>query len=134
MEDLRTGMVLPGIVTNVTRFGAFVDVGVHQDGLVHMSELADRFVKDPSEVVKLRQHVKVTVLEVDMERGRIALSMRSNPGERRGGRRDQRREERRPERRESPSPEGRQQTEGCVQPALQGPAEEAAREVGPLPV
>ncbi len=77
LEDLRPGMQLPGIVTNVTRFGAFVDVGVHQDGLVHVSELADRFVKDPSEVVKVQQKVQVTVLEVDAARKRISLSMRS---------------------------------------------------------
>jgi uncharacterized protein len=81
IEDLRPGMKLPGIVTNITNFGAFVDVGVHQDGLVHVSELADRFVRAPAEVVKLRQKVTVTVLEVDLERGRIALSMRSKPGE-----------------------------------------------------
>jgi uncharacterized protein len=102
IEDLRPGMKLPGIVTNVTRFGAFVDVGVHQDGLVHVSELADRFVKDPAEVVKLRQHVSVTVLEVDLQRGRIALSMRSKPGEKRGARK----EERAPERADRP-PAGR---------------------------
>jgi protein Tex len=78
MEDLRPGMQLPGIVTNVTRFGAFVDVGVHQDGLVHVSELADRFVKDPAEVVKVQQKVTVTVLEVDLARKRISLSMRSS--------------------------------------------------------
>jgi uncharacterized protein len=77
LEDLRPGMQLPGIVTNVTRFGAFVDVGVHQDGLVHVSELADRFVKDPAEVVKVQQKVNVTVLEVDLARKRIRLSMRS---------------------------------------------------------
>jgi uncharacterized protein len=77
LEDLRPGMQLPGIVTNVTRFGAFVDVGVHQDGLVHVSELADRFVKDPAEVVKVQQKVTVTVLEVDLPRKRISLSMRS---------------------------------------------------------
>jgi uncharacterized protein len=77
LEDLRPGMQLPGIVTNVTRFGAFVDVGVHQDGLVHVSELADRFVKDPAEVVKVQQKVHVTVLEVDLARKRISLSMRS---------------------------------------------------------
>jgi uncharacterized protein len=76
-EDLRPGMQLPGIVTNVTRFGAFVDVGVHQDGLVHVSELADRFVKDPAEVVKVQQKVVVTVLEVDLARKRISLTMRS---------------------------------------------------------
>ena len=78
-EDLRPGMKLPGIVTNVTAFGAFVDVGVHQDGLVHVSQLADSFVKDPAEVVKPQQKVMVTVLEIDLPRQRIALSMRSNP-------------------------------------------------------
>ncbi len=79
IEDLEPGMKLPGIVTNVTAFGAFVDIGVHQDGLVHVSQLADRFVKDPAEVVKVQQKVSVTVLEVDIARKRIALSMRSNP-------------------------------------------------------
>jgi protein Tex len=78
LEDLQPGMVLPGIVTNVTAFGAFVDIGVHQDGLVHVSQLADRFVKDPSEVVKVQQRVTVTVLEVDLARKRIALSMRKD--------------------------------------------------------
>ena len=77
IEDVRPGMKLPGIVTNVTRFGAFVDIGVHQDGLVHISELADRFVKDPHEVVKPQQRVTVEVLDVDTERGRISLSMRA---------------------------------------------------------
>jgi uncharacterized protein len=77
MEDLKVGMRLPGIVTNVTKFGAFVDIGVHQDGLVHISQLADRFVKDPAEVVKPQQKVNVTVLEVDLPRKRISLSMRS---------------------------------------------------------
>ncbi len=76
MEDLKAGMELPGIVTNITKFGAFVDVGVKQDGLVHISQLADRFVKDPNEVVKIHQHVKVRVLEVDMARNRIQLSMK----------------------------------------------------------
>jgi uncharacterized protein len=85
LKDLEAGMRLPGIVTNVTRFGAFVDVGVHQDGLVHISQLADRFVKDPAEVVKVQQKVTVTVLEVDQERSRISLSMKSNPGERQPG-------------------------------------------------
>jgi uncharacterized protein len=75
--DLTPGMVLPGIVTNVTAFGAFVDVGVHLDGLVHVSQLADRFVKDPHEVVRVRQHVRVRVLQVDAERNRIGLSMRT---------------------------------------------------------
>jgi uncharacterized protein len=80
MEDLTPGLKLPGIVTNVTAFGAFVDIGVHQDGLVHISELADRFVKDPAEVVQVQQKVRVTVLEVDLARKRISLSMKSNPG------------------------------------------------------
>jgi uncharacterized protein len=75
-EDLRIGMELPGIVTNITKFGAFVDVGVKQDGLVHISQLADRFVKDPNEVVRIHQHVKVRVLEVDVARKRIPLSMK----------------------------------------------------------
>jgi protein Tex len=79
IEDLRPGMKLPGIVTNVTAFGAFVDIGVHQDGLVHVSQLADRFVKTPAEIVKVQQKVTVTVTEVDLARKRIALSMRSNP-------------------------------------------------------
>ena len=78
-EDLRPGMKLPGIVTNVTAFGAFVDIGVHQDGLVHVSQLADTFVQDPSTVVRPQQRVRVTVTEVDLARGRIALSLRSNP-------------------------------------------------------
>jgi len=78
-EDLKPGMKLPGIVTNVTAFGAFVDIGVHQDGLVHVSQLADHFVKDAAEVVKPQQKVQVTVVEVDLPRKRIALSMRSNP-------------------------------------------------------
>ncbi len=79
MEDLKPGMKLPGIVTNVTAFGAFVDIGVHQDGLVHVSQLADRFVKDPAEVVKVAQKVFVTVTEVDIPRKRIALSMKAKP-------------------------------------------------------
>lgn len=74
--DLQVGMLLPGIVTNITNFGAFVDVGVHQDGLVHISQLADRYVKDPNDVVKLHQHVVVRVVDVDMKRQRIALSMK----------------------------------------------------------
>ena len=70
-------MKLPGIVTNVTAFGAFVDIGVHQDGLVHVSQLSDKFVKDPNEVVKVAQKVMVRVTEVDIPRKRIALSMKS---------------------------------------------------------
>jgi uncharacterized protein len=76
VDDLREGMVLPGIVTNITAFGAFVDIGVKQDGLVHVSQLADRFVKDPNEVVRLQQTVRVRVTEVDIARKRIALSMK----------------------------------------------------------
>lgn len=78
MEDLQTGMKLPGIVTNVTAFGAFVDVGVHQDGLVHISNLANRFVKDPTDEVKVHQKVWVTVLDIDLERKRISLSMKDD--------------------------------------------------------
>jgi uncharacterized protein len=77
--DLKSGMKLPGIVTNVTAFGAFVDVGVHQDGLVHKSQMADRFVKEPSDVAKVGMRVTVTVVEVDIERRRISLSMKSDP-------------------------------------------------------
>ena len=76
IEDVKPGMRLPGIVTNVTAFGAFVDIGVHQDGLVHVSQLADRFVKDPAEVVKVHQKVMVTVLDVDLVKKRISLTMK----------------------------------------------------------
>ena len=76
IEDLATGMKLPGVVTNVTDFGAFVDVGVHQDGLVHISQLADGFVRNPRDIVKVQQQVWVTVREVDLERRRISLSMK----------------------------------------------------------
>jgi uncharacterized protein len=76
INDVLPGMKVPGIVTNVTKFGAFVDIGVHQDGLIHISRLADRFVKDPAEIVKVRQQVMVRVLEVDQERKRIALSLK----------------------------------------------------------
>ena len=79
MEDLKPGMKLPGLVTNVTAFGAFVDIGVHQDGLVHISQLADRFIKDPAEVVKVHQKVMVTVTEINLPRKRIALSMKVAP-------------------------------------------------------
>jgi protein Tex len=83
IEDLRPGMRLNGVVTNVTAFGAFVDIGVHQDGLVHVSQLADRFVKDPQQVVKVNQRVSVTVQEIDLARKRISLTMKANgsPGE-----------------------------------------------------
>jgi uncharacterized protein len=104
--DLKAGMKLPGIVTNVAAFGAFVDVGVHQDGLVHVSQLADHFIRDASEVVKVGQKVNVTVMEVDLPRNRISLSMKSKPdleprrapggggGENRGSRPEARRDAR----------------------------------------
>nr|CRH04319.1 Transcriptional accessory protein containing S1 RNA-binding domain [Candidatus Magnetococcus massalia] len=87
MKDLQPGMVLEGVVSNVTNFGAFVDIGVHQDGLVHISAMADRFIKDPHEVVRAGEVVKVVVLEVELQRKRIALSMRLNdtPEKRQGG-------------------------------------------------
>ncbi len=77
MDDVQPGMVLEGVVTNVTKFGAFVDIGVHQDGLVHISELSNRFIKDPSEAVKAGQIVKVKVLSVDAKAKRIALSIKA---------------------------------------------------------
>ncbi|MFD2741842.1 MULTISPECIES: Tex family protein [Sphingobacterium] len=78
VKDLRVGMRLPGIVTNITNFGAFVDIGVHQDGMVHLSQLANRYVQDPREVVKVQQKVEVTVIEVDEQRNRISLSMKND--------------------------------------------------------
>ena len=77
IDDLREGMVLDGTVTNITAFGAFVDVGVHRDGLVHVSAMADRYVSDPHTVVRVGQTVRATVTEVDRDRGRISLSMRT---------------------------------------------------------
>ena len=76
IEDLSEGMILPGIVTNITAFGAFVDIGIKDSGLVHLSQMADRFVKTPSEVVSLNQQVTVRVIEVDLQRKRVALSMK----------------------------------------------------------
>lgn len=80
IDDIYVGMELPGIVTNITNFGAFVDVGVHQDGLVHISQLADRYVSDPTLVVKLHQHVRVRIIDVDMKRNRISMSMKGVGG------------------------------------------------------
>jgi uncharacterized protein len=100
IEDLKPGLACPGIVTNVTNFGAFVDVGVHQDGLVHISQLGDRFVKDPREVVKPGDRVQVRVLKVDLDKKQISLSMRSAPAERKAPR------ERRQKRAEAPRPTG----------------------------
>lgn len=77
IEDLKIGMKLPGVITNITNFGAFVDIGVHQDGLVHLSQMADKFIANPNEVVKVAQRVEVTVVEVDYARKRISLSMKS---------------------------------------------------------
>ncbi|MDQ5902999.1 MAG: protein Tex, partial [Pseudomonadota bacterium] len=87
LSDLEPGMMLEGVVTNVANFGAFVDIGVHQDGLVHVSALADKFVKDPHEVVKAGDIVKVNVLEVDLQRQRVALTMRMSdtPTQKKGG-------------------------------------------------
>ncbi len=82
IADLKVGMKLPGIVTNITNFGAFVDIGVHQDGLVHTSQLSDQFVANPNDVVKVHQKVEVTVVEVDVARKRISLSMKNGQGER----------------------------------------------------
>jgi len=79
VEDLQVGMILPGIVTNITKFGVFVDLGVKQDGLVHVSQMADRFISDPSEIVKLHQHVHVKVIELDLQRKRIQLSLKQVP-------------------------------------------------------
>ena len=76
LEDLHVGMILPGLVSNITAFGAFVNIGVHQDGLVHISQLADKFVSSPGDVVKLGQQVMVKVTEVDLKRRRISLSMK----------------------------------------------------------
>ena len=81
IDDLHEGMLLPGIVTNITNFGAFVDIGVHQDGLVHVSQLADRYVSDPTQVVRLHQHVRVRVIAVDLRRQRISLSMKNLPAQ-----------------------------------------------------
>jgi uncharacterized protein len=86
ISDLEIGMKVPGIVTNVTAFGAFVDIGVHQDGLVHISELSDNFVKNPADVVRVLQKVEVTIADVDLERNRISLSMKTNPGNSANGR------------------------------------------------
>ena len=114
-SDLTQGLKLPGIVTNVTAFGAFVDVGVHQDGLVHISQLSDQFVSDPNDVVKVGQKVNVTVMEVDMARNRISLSMKSAPdldggnprrGQGGGGGRDRRPAQRRDRREARPSSGG----------------------------
>jgi uncharacterized protein len=128
LTDLKPGMELEGVVTNVTAFGAFVDVGVHQDGLVHVSQLADRFVRDPSEVVKVGDKLKVRVLEVDLERKRIALSAKkggappaagARPGPQQGGQRPQQGGQR-------PQQGGRPQ-QGAGKPQQQGKQAEGFR-------
>ncbi|MFP4533754.1 MAG: S1 RNA-binding domain-containing protein, partial [Desulfobacterales bacterium] len=80
LDDLKAGMRLPGIVTNITAFGAFVDIGVHQDGLVHISQMADRYVKNPADIVSVHQKVQVTVIDIDRARNRISLSMKTDAG------------------------------------------------------
>jgi uncharacterized protein len=115
LKDLEPGMRLEGVVTNVTNFGAFVDIGVHQDGLVHISHLADKFVRDPREVVRAGDVVKVKVLEVDIPRKRIALSMRS----------DAAKGEAEPPRREARGPAGKPRSKAAPQPAPQGAMAEA---------
>jgi uncharacterized protein len=106
--DVVKGMKLLGVVTNVTAFGAFVDIGVHQDGLVHVSELADRFVRNPHDVVKVNQKVSVTVMGVDIDRKRISLSMRENPLEPREENREKKTAGMKPQRKrpEKPKPSG----------------------------
>ncbi|HEX7117981.1 MAG TPA: Tex family protein [Longimicrobiales bacterium] len=107
-KDLKPGMALEGVVTNIVAFGAFVDIGVHQDGLVHVSQLADHYVKDPNSVVRVGQKVRVTVLSVDLERNRIALSMKSSPdlaaAGKGGGRGADRGPARKPQKRRGPDP------------------------------
>ena len=125
LDDLKEGMVLEGTVTNVTNFGAFVDIGVHQDGLVHISVLADRFVKDPHEVVKTGDLVKVKVLEVDKPRKRIALSMRLADQPAAGGQG--------PDRRDREAPRTRDQT-GTTRGAQPGDQRGAPAGLGPAPV
>ena len=110
LKDLKPGMLLEGTVTNVAAFGAFVDIGVHQDGLVHVSQLADRFVKDPHEVVKAGDVVKVRVIEVDIPRKRIALSMRKESGG------------------PAARPEPRMRDEGAKQPQMRPPPPRAPEE------
>ncbi|MFP5405730.1 MAG: S1 RNA-binding domain-containing protein, partial [Gammaproteobacteria bacterium] len=131
IADLRPGMKLQGVVTNVANFGAFVDVGVYQDGLVHISELADRFVKDPREVVKAGQVVSVTVMEIDPARKRIALSMKTGARAERGaqgapaGAEAGRRKER-----GGGSAAPRQGNRGADQPSARGAGQGAAGERG----
>ncbi|MDX2447211.1 MAG: Tex family protein [Desulfobacterales bacterium] len=128
VADLRKGMQLPGIVTNITAFGAFVDIGVHQDGLVHISQMADRFVKNPADIVKVQQQVLVTILDVDMDRNRIALSMKKavDPEEKKTRKKNQ---TRKPKNHPGkPKPEKKHKTE--KKPAFQGSLAEALLKSG----
>jgi uncharacterized protein len=114
-SDLREGMRLPGIVTNITDFGAFVDVGVHQDGLVHLSQMADRFIKHPTEVVKVQQQVMVTVVSLDLARNRIGLSMKSEAGAQQKQPNRQPRNSSNSQRNTAPRPQQRKQAEQAPQ-------------------
>lgn len=108
IEDVKPGMKLPGVVTNVTAFGAFIDIGVHQDGLAHVSQLSDRYIKDPNEAVKVQQKVTVTVLEVDLQRKRISLSLKKNPqqqGKREGQPQAQQKPQQKPVQKPQPKPQ-----------------------------
>jgi uncharacterized protein len=120
VADLKVGMVLEGVVTNVAAFGAFVDVGVHQDGLVHVSAMADRFVSDPHEIVRSGQVVRVKVVTVDVERQRIGLSLRLNdtPQQDRGGAGKQRQGKRNPSRGKDVGRQAPNQTTGSMADAL----------------
>ena len=119
IKDLQVGMVLEGVVSNVAAFGAFVDIGVHQDGLIHISALSDKYVKDPREVVKAGDIVKVKVLEVDVARKRIALTRRLDDpvGEARGEGRPEARRDDRPVRRDGQAPRGPRPATSQAQPA-----------------
>jgi uncharacterized protein len=128
LKDLAPGMLLEGVVTNVTNFGAFVDIGVHQDGLVHISMLSTRFIKDPHEVVKAGQVVQVKVLEVDVARKRIALTMRMDdavpreraPGEQRPANRGPDRGANRKSPPRAPEPQGNGMMADALRRALKG--------------
>ncbi len=124
VDDLRKGMKLPGIVTNITAFGAFVDIGVHQDGLVHISQMADRFVKNPADIVKVQQKVSVTVLDIDTKRNRIALSMKSDGSMEKESRKEKAKKSR------PRSKKQNQNSAGNKKPVLQGTLAEALMKSG----
>jgi len=115
INDLKPGIKLPGLVTNVTAFGAFVDIGVHQDGLIHVSHLADHFVKDPHRVVKVHQQVMVTVIDVDLERNRISLSMKETGDH---TKRDDKKQRKQPEKKETRKEQKKQRPEIFHNPFL----------------